>query len=355
VNVASAAAFLATPVPVPSPESVILGDVNANGVLDLIVASFSSVSVFLGTGTGAFGAGSPLPTAFGSYRVRAGDLNGDGKLDLAVLNLFGNNVEIMLGNGAGTFAAAPGSPLAVGTSPQSLAVGDLNADGRLDLAVGTAGSQGPFSGVVSILLGNGLGGFTNAPGSPIAVNGEPAALATGDTNNDGRLDLAFTGFGTLSLLVGNGLGGFVPGPAVDPLSTAVNVELGDLNGDGRADLVLGTYGGVVIMLGDAAGGFASAPGSPIFNGTQNYVAIGDLNGNGVPDLAVANAALPASGKVSVLLGNGAGGFAAAAGSPISTGTDSNQVAVGDLNGDGRLDLVVGNSGSANVSVLLNQP
>src|SRR5207244_4079079 len=141
----------------------------------------------LGNGLGGFSpaAGSPVAAGTSPRAVAMGDVNGDGKLDLTVPNLGSNNVTILLGNGSGGFSPAAGSPVAVGTEPGSVAIGDANGDGRLDLAAANLRSDN-----VTILLGNGSGGFSPAAGSPVTVGTNPEFVAVGDVNGDGRLDLA---------------------------------------------------------------------------------------------------------------------------------------------------------------------
>ncbi len=114
-----------------------------------------------------------------------------------------------------SFTAAPGSPFSVGTDPHIAAVGDFNGDGKLDLAVTNANDN-----TLSILLGNGSGGFTPAPGSPITVGTGPLSVATGDFTSDGNLDLAVANFtnDNLTILQGDGHGGFTPA-AGSPITT----------------------------------------------------------------------------------------------------------------------------------------
>jgi hypothetical protein len=109
--------------------------------------------------------------------VAEGDFNGDGKLDLAIVNAASNTVTVLLGNGTGGFTAAPGSPFPVGTGPQFVVVGDFNEDGKPDLAIANS-----FGNNVTVLLGNGAGGFTAAPGSPFPAGAVPSSLAVGDFN-----------------------------------------------------------------------------------------------------------------------------------------------------------------------------
>jgi hypothetical protein len=172
--------------------------------------------------------------------VAPGDFNGDGILDLAIENNPGNAVTILLGKGDGTFIEAPASPVTVGSVPQALAVGDFNGDANLDIAVTTYNGT---SGGITILLGKGDGTFAQAAGSPISMTGSPMALAVGDLNSDGRLDVTFVNYigNVVDTLLGNGDGTFTlspspTAPGVGPSSFAT----GDFNTDGRLDLAVTT-------------------------------------------------------------------------------------------------------------------
>ena len=338
------------------PVRVAVGDFNGDGHADLAVAnSDSTISILLGSDSGGFAPapGSPVTVGAGPYGAAVGDFNGDGHADLAVVDTDSGTVSILLGNGSGGFSSAPGSPVAVGTNPYLVAVGDFNRDGIADLAVTNFSSNN-----VSILLGDGSGGFTQPSGSPVAVGGGAYGVAVGDFDGDGIADLAVTNQrdSNVSILLGNGRGGFSPatGSPVAVGTFPVAVAIGDFNGDGHADLAVAnvTADTVSILLGNGSGGFAPATGSPVAVGSfPNDVVVGDFNGDGIADVAVPNFE---SNNVSILLGNGSGGFAPAPGSPVAVGTWPYAVAVGDFNADGIGDLAVPNFDSNDVSILLNQ-
>jgi hypothetical protein len=297
-------------------------------------ATPSSTSIAL-SAPSAFGAGT------GPISVAVGDFNGDGKLDLAVANNGSNNVSILLGNGDGTFQAAV--DYGAGTEPWSVAVGDFNGDGKLDLVVANEGGN------VSILLGNGDGTFQAAVN--YGAESEPTSVAVGDFNGDGKLDLAVANYGSsnVSILLGNGDGTFKTAVNYAVGSASISMAVGDFNGDGKLDLAVVNYGSsnVSILLGNGDGTFKTAVNYGAGSSSPYSVAVADFNGDGKLDLALANIA---SNNVSILLGNGDGTFQAA----VDYGAGSNptgSVAVGDFNGDGKLDLVVADEGGI-VSILL---
>ena len=339
-----------------NPHVAAVADFNGDGKPDLAVANANdnTVTILLGNGTGGFTAapGSPVAVGAGPFSVAAGDFNGDGEADLVVTNSVGNSVSILLGNASGGFAPAPGSPVAVGTTPSSAAVADLNGDGKADLAV--ANSDGNS---VSVLLGNGTGGFTAAPGSPLTVGTYPFSVVAGDFNGDGKTDLAMVNArgNSVSILLGNGTGGFTaaPGSPITVGNFPSSATTGDFNGDGKADLAVADFNGsnVSVLLGNGDGTFTAAAGSPVAVGTNPYsIKTADFNGDGKADLATANFA---DNTLSVLLGNGSGGFTAVPGSPVAVGAGPDSLTAADVNGDARPDLIVSNSTDNTVSVLLD--
>ncbi len=338
----------------PIPYGVAVGDFNGDGISDLAVADWGdlygrsgSVSVLLGTGDGSFQPPRTYATGVTSFTVAVGDFNGDGALDLAVANRDSGNVSVLLGNGDGTFQ--PARNFAAGDSPVAVAVGDFNGDGKLDLVViddirnvGTA----------SVLLGNGDGTFQ--PARTFFAGSDPYAVAVGDLTGTGVLDLvvADSYHGGTVVLLGNGDGTFQPYRDVPTHDQPGAVVLGDFNGDGIPDIAVGVYTGVDVALGNGDGTFRQGQ-SVAFSPGARSVAVGDFDGDGIPDLAAASI-----GGVRVLLGNGDGTFQ---NPPVSylAGAIPQAVAVGDFNGDGWPDLAVANSNLATndpsntVSILLN--
>jgi FG-GAP-like repeat len=308
--------------------------------------------------------GSPYAAGNAPNQIVTGDFNLDTKPDLAVANDQSSNVTILLGDGTGAFVPAPGSPVTVGSHPESVAVGDYNNDGRPDFA--TANFIG---GNVSVFLGDGAGGFTQAANSPIAVSGGPFYVATGDFDADGLADLAIANISStpvgVVILVGTGNGQFAAAPGSPFASGGTfpqGLAVGDLNGDARPDIAVANHmsSTVSVLLGSGSSGtvgFLQAVGSPFptangptaGNGPAN-IAIGDVNGDGKPDLATAN---DTSNNSSVFLGNGLGRFVHMTGSPFSTGSISLGVAVGDLNGDGLADVAAANRGAGNITALMS--
>lgn len=339
-----------------SPAAIAAGDFNRDGVLDVILANTgnNTASIVLGNGDGTFTSernASSLP----GLGVVSEDFNGDGKIDLALIDSSG--VSILIGNGDGSFRAGQTYSLA---NCASIIAADFNQDGRMDLAVTQA------NGNVAILLGNGDGTFENPVDYPVGIG--PEGLATGDFNRDGKLDLVVANAGfsnnkysgsTVSILLGNGDGTFQAqktySTAVGPLSVAVS----DLNRDGRLDLAVATaatFGATSILLGNGDGTFQASVNyvtSKDHNAQAHSIIAADVNDDGDVDLVVADNAPNETGTptgLAVLLGNGDGTFQPPAIQspgviidPAAAPNAVSQIAVADIDGDGKLDLIaVGN-------------
>jgi hypothetical protein len=334
------------------PSSVAVGDFNGDGKADLAVTNVdNSVIVLLGNGDGTFQTHVDYATGNVPSSVAVGDFNGDGKADLAVTNEGDYSVSVLLGNGDGTFQTLPFYP--TGRGPTSLAVGDFNGDGKPDLAIANS-----LDNSVSVLLGNGNGTFQTRV--DYATGNDPNSVAVGDFNGDGKVDLAIANYwdSSVSVLLGNGNGTFQRRLDYATGAGAISVAVRDFNGDGKADLGVTNYpvpgygGFVSILLGNGDGTFQTHVDYAVGN-YPTSVAVSDFNGDGKPDLAVTNAVLDASADnsvVSVLLGNGDGTFQTHV--DYETGVNPASVAVGDFNGDGKPDLAVANYFGYSVSVLL---
>jgi hypothetical protein len=248
------------PFAAPSPTFAAVQDVNADGIPDILVSNGQEdeVSVLLGQGGGSFGTPKSIlvgPATSEAGALQIADVNGDGIPDLVVANTQAGTVSVMVGKGAGDFIQAPGSPIPVGVDPQSVAIGDVNRDGFLDLAVADAGSND-----VTVLLGQGDGSFTPATGSAIPVGTAPSSVAIREVSGDNLLDLVVANAGDNS---------------------------------------------VSVLFGDGKGSFHAAPRSPVPVGNDPQAAVvADINDfGGQPDIVIANTR---SNTVSVLSGNGGG-------------------------------------------------
>ena len=283
--------------------------------------------------------------------VAIGDLNGDGRPDVVTADLIGNTVSVLLAGGPTSAPTYTRSTATTGPNPASVAIGDLNGDGRPDLVTADRGSS-----AVSVLLAGGPTGAPTYTRSTTTTGNSPSTVAIGDLNGDSRPDLVTADFSSsaVSVLLAGG-------PTDAPTwtrSTATtgsrpqSVAIGDLDGDGRPDLVTADRGSsaVSVLL---AGGPTDAPTytrstTTTGNGPAS-VAIGDLNGDGRPDLVTAD---NLSNAVSVLLAGGPTDAPTWTRSTATTGSRPQSVAIGDLDGDGRPDLVTADSGGDTVSVLL---
>jgi hypothetical protein len=340
------------------PTGITIADVNGDGKLDILTANSRSndVIVLLGDGRAGFrpAPGSPFAAGPHPHLLALGDVNGDQKLDLAVTEHDSNEVRLFFGSGDGRFRVAPGSPFATGTGKphnHGLSFADVNADGKLDIVTSNQNAKS-----VSALLGDGKGSFTASAGSPFSAGGSPYPHAIGDINGDGAPDIITPNVqeNTMGVLLGDGKGGFrmAPGAPIRVAFRPYHSALADVNGDGHLDAVL-SHDDITllsVLLGDGNGGFSAARGSPVdLRARGGMILLRDANGDGLLDIIISSI-----NGVHVLLGDGRGGFAPAPGSPFPAGRGPWSLGADDLNGDGKLDIVTANSESNSVTVLLGR-
>ncbi|MCH7959128.1 MAG: VCBS repeat-containing protein [Candidatus Hydrogenedentes bacterium] len=377
------------------PEFVALGDVDGNGTLDVVTANFDSdtISVLLGAGDGTFGAKTDFAAGDGSKSVALGDLDGNGTLDAVVANSNAGTVSVLSGLGDGNF----GSPTAYATGSRgglnSVALGDLDGNGTLDVAVaagtlilfsglgdGTLGAPTAYGGTsgssfvtledldgngtldaalvgyrstMTIFLGLGNGQFGTS--TQYTTGPDPRWLSFGDVDGNGTLDAVTANFqygaDSISILPGLGDGSF--GTRTDHATdiAPTSAHLVDLDGDGKMDIVVSNainyaFGSISIMMGEGDGSFPTRTDYATST-FPHFVTLGDLDGDGALDAVVVNFL---SDGISVFPGLGDGSFGTR--TDYATGSAPRSAALGDLNADGALDVVVANLESDNVSVML---
>lgn len=347
---------------------MMVADFNRDGKADIVTANTidGTLTLLLGDGAGHFTEAPLSPIEAPGKAVLAiatGDFNGDGNPDLVVTSGFGT--EILLGDGMGGFVKGAGMPApynlpgALGASGNLLAVGDFNSDGKLDLI-----TVGPLTGS-SVWPGDGTGGFGQPLDSPLQADSiEISSIAMGDFNGDGKLDLA-AGAGVpgmrnnLAVYAGDGTGRF---QAI--LNSPIEYDLympiaaGDFSGAGRSDVLIFTAQEELpfqtwtwLWTGATSTPFPFNLVTSKLQDSSTFVTVGDFNGDGKLDWAGVN---PYSGTVLGALGDGTGAFTPAPGSPYVVGGTPFALATGDFNGDGKVDLAI-DTGSSVVLLLNGNP
>src|ERR1043166_8210804 len=334
-----------------APRSVALGDFNRDGKPDVAVANSSSktVSVLRGNGNGTFTQTASIPFSTPPMFVVAADFDGDGKLDLAVADsttTANSTVTILLGNGNGTFEAQPAISLGLSAFNHSLAVGDFNGDGKLDIAVTNSQSN-----VVSILLGNGDGTFALPPPLTLPNVNKPSSVAVGDFDGDGILDLVFADGNTVLVVPGLGDGSFDTPLDLAQKNSPAFVTVADFNRDGIPDLAITSLSdkNICIRLGNGNNTFASCDGSfkRDVPATPQFIVAADLNGDGILDLVV-----PLDGSLlSVFQGASDGSLNSGQNLPVKSSSLSAVVA--DFKGDAKPDILSANFRTGGFSFFSN--
>lgn len=356
------------------PYRVIAGDFSGNGALDVVTTNVGSddVSVLVGDGSGGFSAPTSFPAGSTPGWITSDDLNGDGHPDLIVGNGFGSTISLLFGDGAGGFSVPESISIADDfQAPVSIATGDLNGNGHIDIATvnrldgGVGGGQ--YLESITVLLADGSGGYADPVEYELSEGGHnnPQGIYLFDVTGNGHLDIltANAANDNLSLLEGDGTGEFAAAVHLSTDLGPVRMAHTDVTGNGHPDIVTLNHLGqsISVLAGDGSGQYAAATNYPIFVPEDVPCSvdprpcpwpwgmkIGDVTGNGHPDIVTANTE---QNTITVMINHGEGNFDTSLDFP--TGAHPRDMVVDDFTGNGNVDVLVANNHNHNVSLLAN--
>ncbi len=345
-----------------NPYDISIGDLDGDGKADLVTANYNSntVSVFRNTGSaGSISYATKVDFITGArpYSISIGDLDGDGKADLAVANSSSNTISVFRNTGsAGTISYAARVDFLTGSTPTSVSIGDLDGDGKSDMVVTNYGSD-----VISILRNTGsIGSISYAAKVDFITGTAPYSVSIGDLDGDGKADISVANQidNTVSVFRNTGSVGSINYAAKVDFSTGTSpfsVSNGDIDGDGKVDLLTTNFTSNTVSVfrnTGSTGNISYAAKTDFTTGAAPISAsIGDLDGDGKADLAVAN---QNSNTISIFRNVGSvGNISYSTKVDFTTGSSPQLASIGDLDGDGKADLAIANSVSSNVSVFRN--
>ncbi|CAF4701818.1 unnamed protein product [Rotaria sp. Silwood1] len=337
------------------PKALATYDFNNDGLLDIVVVNSGTndIGILLGYGNGNFATMKRYSTGNNSTPIAIvlTDMNNDGRIDIVVANSATNNIGILLGYGNLTFDTIITYPIGNDSHPQSIAVGDFDNDGRMDIVVANYHANG-----INIFLGYENGNFTSQVSCSTGYQSWPSWITVEDFNRDNRLDIATSNFNmnNVAIFLGYGNGTFAPATifSTGDGSSPQFIKADDFNNDGILDIAAANYGtnNIVILFGFGDGSFLLGTACRTGLGSSPYaLAIGDFNNDSRLDIAVVN---EKSNETNIFLGYGRELYAGVTSYNVGFGSQPYSVAIGDVNNDGRSDIVVANFGTDNIAILL---